>query len=161
MRLSSSSVLANAPSNLSTLAPMFAQAKELYFLSDSECHPFLEVAAIVNVFMGAAIIMPIGMTFLVAFMSDHWMILLSSLAYSLGLSFLARSTPPVLSNATGTCSLYQPECIGNTQGVLFCTALALIAVGISGHITSLRSFFTEQGKIKTPSDQIDMKRKVP
>uniref|UniRef100_A0A7N2M484 Uncharacterized protein n=1 Tax=Quercus lobata TaxID=97700 RepID=A0A7N2M484_QUELO len=40
-------------------------------------------AAIVNVFTGAATIMPIGMAFLVdAFMGDYWMLLLSSLAYS-------------------------------------------------------------------------------
>jgi hypothetical protein len=40
-------------------------------------------AAIVNVFTGAATIMPIGMAFLVdAFMGDKWMLLLSSLAYS-------------------------------------------------------------------------------
>ena len=40
-------------------------------------------AAIVNVFSGVATIMPIGMAFLVdAFMGDHWMLLLSSLAYS-------------------------------------------------------------------------------
>ena len=38
-------------------------------------------AAIVNVFTGAATIMPIGMAFLVdAFMGDYWMLLLSSLA---------------------------------------------------------------------------------
>ena len=40
-------------------------------------------AAIVNVFTGAATIMPLGMAFLVdAFMGDYWMLLLSSLAYS-------------------------------------------------------------------------------
>ena len=40
-------------------------------------------AAIVNLFIGVAAIMPIGMTFLVnAFMGDYWILLLSSLAFS-------------------------------------------------------------------------------
>ena len=41
-------------------------------------------AAIVNVFYGVVSIMPIGMAFLVdAFIGDYWMLLLSSLAYSI------------------------------------------------------------------------------
>nr|XP_023891101.1 protein NRT1/ PTR FAMILY 5.5-like [Quercus suber]XP_023891102.1 protein NRT1/ PTR FAMILY 5.5-like [Quercus suber]XP_023891103.1 protein NRT1/ PTR FAMILY 5.5-like [Quercus suber] len=102
-------------------------------------------AAIVNVFSGVATIMPIGMAFLVdAFMGDYWMLLLSSLAYSFGVSCLAMSTPPVLSNAVGNCGEYKPHCIGDAQKVLFYTALALIAIGISGHITSLESFLNQQ-----------------
>ncbi|KAM3737654.1 hypothetical protein ACB098_09G072700 [Castanea mollissima] len=102
-------------------------------------------AAIVNVFSGVATIMPIGMAFLVdAFMGDFWMLLLSSLAYSFGVSCLAMSTPPVLSNAVGNCGEYKPHCIGDAQKVLFYTALALIAIGISGHITSLESFLNQQ-----------------
>ncbi|KAK4582529.1 hypothetical protein RGQ29_025643 [Quercus rubra] len=102
-------------------------------------------AAIVNVFSGVATIMPIGMAFLVdAFMGDYWMLLLSSLAYSFGLSFLAMSTPHVLPDATRNCDAHKPGCIGDAQKVLFYTALALIAVGIAGHITSLESFLKQQ-----------------
>ena len=54
------------------------------------------------------------------------------------------STPPFLSNAAGNCGAYKPECIGDAQKVLFYTALALIAIGISGHITSLKSFLKQQ-----------------
>ncbi len=54
------------------------------------------------------------------------------------------STPPVLSNAAGNCGEYKPECIGDAQKVLFYTALALIAIGVSGHITSLGSFLNYQ-----------------
>uniref|UniRef100_A0A2N9FBE9 Uncharacterized protein n=1 Tax=Fagus sylvatica TaxID=28930 RepID=A0A2N9FBE9_FAGSY len=54
------------------------------------------------------------------------------------------STPPVLSNAAGNCGEYKPECIGDAQKVLFYTALALIAIGVSGHITSLGSFLNCQ-----------------
>nr|XP_023870579.1 protein NRT1/ PTR FAMILY 5.5-like isoform X1 [Quercus suber]XP_023870580.1 protein NRT1/ PTR FAMILY 5.5-like isoform X1 [Quercus suber]XP_023870581.1 protein NRT1/ PTR FAMILY 5.5-like isoform X1 [Quercus suber] len=102
-------------------------------------------AAIVNVFSGAATIMPIGMAFLVdAFMGDYWMLLLSSLAYSFGLSLLAMSTPPILSNAAGNCGAYKPDCIGDAQMVLFYTALAFLVIGISGHITSLDAFLKQQ-----------------
>ncbi|GAV68519.1 PTR2 domain-containing protein [Cephalotus follicularis] len=117
-------------------------------------------AAIVNVFMGAAIIMPIGMAFMVdTFMGDYSMLLLSSLAYSFGMSFLAMSTPPVLAEAVGTCSAYEPDCIGNTQKVLFYTALALIAVGVAGHVTSLVSFINHQ--IETVDKDFHSKWKLP
>ncbi|XP_030927901.1 protein NRT1/ PTR FAMILY 5.5-like isoform X1 [Quercus lobata] len=106
-------------------------------------------AAIVNVFTGVAAIMPIGMTFLVdAFMGDYWMLLLSSLAFSFGMGSLTMSTPPVLSDVAagncGACKPLKPDCIGNTQKALFYTALALVAIGISGHITSLESFLKQQ-----------------
>ncbi|KAK9986062.1 hypothetical protein SO802_031013 [Lithocarpus litseifolius] len=118
-------------------------------------------AAIVNVFSGVATIMPIGMAFLVdAFMGDYWMLLLSSLAYSFGVSCLAMSTPPVLSYAAGNCGEYKPHCIGDAQKVLFYTALALIAIGISGHITSLESFLNHQIKNQT-SDQDDSEKPKP
>jgi peptide/histidine transporter 3/4 len=54
------------------------------------------------------------------------------------------STPPFLSNAAGNCGAYKPECIGDAQKFLFYTALALIAIGMSGHITSLNSFLELQ-----------------
>ena len=66
------------------------------------------------------------------------------------MSFLAMSTPPVLSNVAGNCSAYKPDCIGDAQKVLFYTALALIAIGISGHITSSESFLKQQMEIPTP-----------
>lgn len=50
------------------------------------------------------------------------------------------STPPVL----GKCSEYQPECIGDSQKVLFYTALPLIAFGMGGHMTSFNGFLADQ-----------------
>ncbi|KAM3737647.1 hypothetical protein ACB098_09G072200 [Castanea mollissima] len=101
-------------------------------------------AAIVNVFSGVATIMPIGLAFLVdAFMGDYWMLLLSSIAYSFGLSFLAMSTPHVLPDAARNCDAHKPGCIGDAQKVLFYAALALIAIGIAGHITSFESFLKQ------------------
>ncbi|XP_050243856.1 protein NRT1/ PTR FAMILY 5.5 isoform X2 [Quercus robur] len=100
-------------------------------------------------FVRITAIMPIGMTFLVdAFMGDYWMLLHSSLAFSFGMGSLTMSTPPVLSDvAAGNCGAYKPlnpDCIGNTQKAIFYTALALVAIGISGHITSLESFLKQQ-----------------
>ena len=58
---------------------------------------------------------------------------------------LTMSTPwPVLSDVAGNCGAYKPDCIGNTQKALFYIALALVAFGISGHITSLESFLKQQ-----------------
>ena len=54
------------------------------------------------------------------------------------------STPPVLSNVAGNCSAYKPDCIGDVQKALFYIALALTAIGISGHITSLEPFLNQQ-----------------
>ncbi|XP_050142235.1 protein NRT1/ PTR FAMILY 5.5 [Malus sylvestris] len=102
-------------------------------------------AGILNIFWGMVAIMPVGLPFLVdAFMGNFWMVLVSSFSYCVGLGFLSMSTPPVLTGATGTCSAYEPECIGQAQKAIFFTALALIAVGVCGHLTSLRRFIAEQ-----------------
>ncbi|XP_059311603.1 protein NRT1/ PTR FAMILY 5.5-like isoform X2 [Lycium ferocissimum] len=58
--------------------------------------------------------------------------------------FLTMSTPPVLAKATGTCSAYQPECIGEGQHILFYIALALSALGEAGQAVSFGSFLVEQ-----------------
>ncbi|XP_021828955.1 protein NRT1/ PTR FAMILY 5.5-like [Prunus avium] len=106
---------------------------------------FTHAAAIVNLFWGIVAILPVGLQFLVdAFMGNYWMVLVSSFAYSAGLGFLSMSTPPVLARATGTYSAYEPECIGQGQKILFYTAIVLIAVGMSGHLTSLGAFIAEQ-----------------
>ncbi|XP_024030021.1 protein NRT1/ PTR FAMILY 5.5 isoform X2 [Morus notabilis] len=90
--------------------------------------------------------MPFTMQYIVdTFMGNYWMVLLSNFACSIGLGFLSMSTPPVLSKVAGTCSEYKPECVGIGQKTLFYTALALIAVGLSGHVTSL-SILTEEHK---------------
>ncbi|CAB4284689.1 unnamed protein product [Prunus armeniaca] len=106
---------------------------------------FTHAAAIVNLYWGIVAVLPVGLQFLVdAFMGNYWMVLVSSFAYSAGLGFLSMSTPPALAGATGTCSAYEPECIGQGQKILFYTAVALIAVGMSGHLTSLGAFIAEQ-----------------
>ncbi|CAL5321124.1 unnamed protein product [Camellia sinensis] len=62
----------------------------------------------------------------------------------IGLGLLTMSTPPVLAKATATCSLYKPECIGEGEKILFYTALALVAIGVSGHLILLSTFMVEQ-----------------
>ncbi|KAM7461464.1 hypothetical protein LguiA_029585 [Lonicera macranthoides] len=113
---------------------------------------FTHAAGIVNVWGGIAMILPIGFAFLVdSAIGNYLMLLLSSISYTIGLGFLAMSTPPVLYKSTDTCSEYKPKCIGHTQKVLFYTALALIAVGISGHVVALQSFY-EQNKSNTKNE---------
>ncbi|KAM7461451.1 hypothetical protein LguiA_029572 [Lonicera macranthoides] len=112
---------------------------------------FTHAAGIVNVWGGIAMILPIGFAFLVdSAIGNYLMLLLSSISYTIGLGFLAMSTPPVLYKSTSTCSEYKPKCIGHTQKVLFYTALALIAVGISGHVVALQSFYEQNKSIALP-----------
>ncbi|KAK2966123.1 hypothetical protein RJ640_018376 [Escallonia rubra] len=130
------------------------------YLTDVWKISFTHAAGIVNIWSGVAMIMPIGSAFLVdTLIGNYSMLLLSSIAYSIGLGFLAMSTPPVLHNATGTCREYRPECIGHVQQILFYAALALIAVGISGHVISLGSFSAEQTTSDTEEDDETKTRK--
>ncbi|KAI5325820.1 hypothetical protein L3X38_034894 [Prunus dulcis] len=103
-------------------------------------------AAIVNLYSGVVGIMPVGMiciVYMTGYMGSYWMILLSRFAFTAGLVLLAMSTPPVLAGATGTCSSYKAECIGQVQKVLFYTSLPLIAVGVSAYLGSALTFIDE------------------
>ncbi|XP_042486391.1 protein NRT1/ PTR FAMILY 5.5 isoform X3 [Macadamia integrifolia] len=117
-------------------------------------------AAIVNVFTGVSTLLPLALTFLMdTFFGNFWMLLFSSLSYCVGMGFLAMSTPPVLSAATGTCNNYDPACIGDTQTVLFYISLVLIAFGMAGHISSLGPFIMDQvppeagGNVEAPPNE--------
>ncbi|XP_022851734.1 protein NRT1/ PTR FAMILY 5.5-like [Olea europaea var. sylvestris] len=100
---------------------------------------------ILNIWNGVTMVLPIGFLYLVdTFLGNFLMLLLSSIAYSVGMGFLYMSTPPVLASSMGTCKDYEPNCICGTQKVLFYTALALLAVGIAGHSVSLYPFFVKQ-----------------
>ncbi|XP_027100336.1 protein NRT1/ PTR FAMILY 5.5 [Coffea arabica] len=106
---------------------------------------FTRAAGIMNVANGLAKVLPLVFFLIVdCGLGNYWMLLLSSVSYAIGLGFLSMSTPPVLAKETGSCKHYKPECIGHTQKALFYTALALIAVGISGHIVSLVALFVDQ-----------------
>lgn len=120
---------------------------------------FTHASGIVNIWGGISFLLPVPFAFLVdTLMGNYSMLLLSSIAYSIGLGLLSMSTPPVLTS--GTCSEYRPECIGQTQKVLFYTALALIAVGISGHLVSLRTFLAEQTTSETENVETEMGGKI-
>ncbi|KAF8392004.1 hypothetical protein HHK36_022344 [Tetracentron sinense] len=115
------------------------------YLTDVWKLSITQAAAIVNVYSGLVAIMPIGMAFLLNHcLGTYWMLFLSSVTYSIGLSFLAMSTPPFLSKVTGTCSEYEPACIGKIQSIFFYVALALIAVGKSSHSVSVKLFWEVQ-----------------
>ncbi|KAM0061219.1 putative proton-dependent oligopeptide transporter family, MFS transporter superfamily [Helianthus debilis subsp. tardiflorus] len=94
-------------------------------------------AGIINIWNGITPVLAFAFAFFFdAFIGDFYMLVFSSIAYSVGLGLLSMSTPPVF----GTCKDYNQECIGYTQKVLFYTALSLIAVGMDGHMVSLAPF---------------------
>ncbi|KAD3067726.1 hypothetical protein E3N88_35606 [Mikania micrantha] len=100
-------------------------------------------AGIINIWNGITPVLAISFACVVdIFMGDFYMLLLSSIAYSVGLGLLSMSTPPVF----GPCKDYKKECIGHTQKVMFYVALPLIAVGLAGHMVSLTPFLDLQTK---------------
>ncbi|KAK9920452.1 hypothetical protein M0R45_029007 [Rubus argutus] len=116
---------------------------------------FAHAAELVNLFYGMTAIMTVGMQLIVdSFMGNYWMVLFSSFAYTIGLVLLTMSTPPVLSKTTGTCSAYEPQCLGQVQKKLFYIALPLIAVGMAGQLTSVDTFADQQ---TSPSESSDIK----
>ncbi|KAI5325821.1 hypothetical protein L3X38_034895 [Prunus dulcis] len=127
------------------LLAAYAMWMTMAYLTDAWKLNLKHAAAIVNLFWGMVAIMPVGLQFVVdTFMGYYWMVLLSSFSYIAGLGFLSMLTPPDLAVATATCSAYDPECIGQGQKILFFTALALIAVGFSGHLVSVPQFMADQ-----------------
>ncbi|XP_027150903.1 protein NRT1/ PTR FAMILY 5.5-like [Coffea eugenioides] len=115
------------------------------YLSDVWKIGFTHAAGIMNVYNGLAKCVPLFLfSFVDCGVDNFWILLFSSIAFSTGLGFLSMSTPPVLHKATHTCNEYQPNCIGHTQKALFYSGLALVAVGISGHIVSLVTFALDQ-----------------
>ncbi|XP_035841325.1 protein NRT1/ PTR FAMILY 5.5-like [Helianthus annuus] len=100
-------------------------------------------AGIINIWNGITSVLAIVFAFFVdAFTGDFFMLVVSSIAYSVGLGLLSMSTPDVF----GPCKDDKKECIGHTQKVLFYIALLLIAVGMAGHMVSLTPFLDLQTK---------------
>ncbi|XP_027153708.1 protein NRT1/ PTR FAMILY 5.5-like [Coffea eugenioides] len=102
-------------------------------------------AGIMNVYTGLTKFLPlVFFIFVDAGLGNYRSLLLSSIAFSIGMGFLSMSTPPVLHKVTGTCKDYEPNCLGHTQKALFYTALALIAAGLSVRVVSLVAFAENQ-----------------
>lgn len=117
---------------------------------------FTHAAGIMNIYTGLTKFLPLVLVIFVdAGLGNYWSLLLSSTAFSIGLGFLSMSTPPVLHKATGTCKVYEPNCLGHTQKALFYTALALIAVGLSGHVVSLVAFADNQIEKKPDKPKVN------
>ncbi|CAH1433059.1 unnamed protein product [Lactuca virosa] len=107
-------------------------------------------AGIINIWNGITAVLAIVFAYIVdSFLGDYYMLLLSSISYTIGLGLLSMSTPPVF----GPCSEYKEICIGHTQNVLFYTALPLIAVGMSGHVVSLMAFLNLQTNNENEADK--------
>ncbi|PON51299.1 Proton-dependent oligopeptide transporter family [Parasponia andersonii] len=100
---------------------------------------FRIAAAIVNVFWGMMAIMPIFMKFMkLKFeMPDHWVVLLCSFAYTIGLGLLSFSTPKTVSGKTDN---------SNDVGhrTLFYMSLPFIAVARSGYAISLEKLINDE-----------------
>ncbi|KZV15240.1 hypothetical protein F511_26386, partial [Dorcoceras hygrometricum] len=102
-------------------------------------------AGILNIWGGICRILPLFFLFFVdALLGNFKMLVISSMSFSVGIGFISMSTPPVLASATGTCKEYEAQCIGHTQKVLFYTGLALVAVGMSGNLVSVRGLLEQQ-----------------
>ncbi|PIN01588.1 H+/oligopeptide symporter [Handroanthus impetiginosus] len=115
------------------------------YLTDVWELSFTHAAGILNIWEGISMILRVFFLFLVdALLGNFKMLLISSTAYSLGIGFVAMSTPPVLANSTNTCKQYEPKCVGHTQKVLFYTGMGLVAVGIAGNLVSVKPFLKEQ-----------------
>ncbi|KAI3675316.1 hypothetical protein L1987_84905 [Smallanthus sonchifolius] len=128
---------------LANLLSLFAIFVMMNFLTNVWNLSITQAAAIINIFYGITQTLIIVFAFLVdAFLGDFYMLLLSSIAYSIGLGLLSLSTPTFF----GPCSDYKEECIRHIQKVLYFTALPLIAVGMAGHEVSLSSFLDLQDK---------------
>ncbi|XP_047309625.1 protein NRT1/ PTR FAMILY 5.5-like [Impatiens glandulifera] len=127
------------------LLALYVMWMMMFYLTNVWKLGFTHAAAIVNIFTGAWTMMLLPMEYLVdAFMGSYLILLLSSISYSLGMGFLWMSTPPILGKSHGLCGEYLPECIGDEQRVLFYAGLALIAIGLSGHLVSLGPFTAAQ-----------------
>lgn len=117
----------------------------MIYLTDVWKLDYTNAAAIINIWMGAALILPLPLSYLAdAFLGNFCLLLLTTLSYLVGLGLLWMSTPPVLAKSYGNCIAYKPECIGDHQRVLFYAGLALIALGMAGHSTFLGPFTLEQ-----------------
>ncbi|KAL8526716.1 hypothetical protein ACS0TY_015786 [Phlomoides rotata] len=70
-------------------------------------------------------------------LNESWEILLQ------GIMLVTMSTPPILTNSTGSCKEYEAQCISHTKRVMFYAGMALLAMGIRGHRASLKPYNDE------------------
>ncbi|KAK4396140.1 protein NRT1/ PTR FAMILY 5.5 [Sesamum angolense] len=126
------------------------------YLTDVWKLDLTHAAGILNVWTGLSMVLPAFFLFLVdERLGNFTMLVISSIAYTVGIAFVTMSTPPVLANRTGTCKQYEPECIGHTQKVLFYIGMASVAVGIAGNLISVHPFREEQDDKSNSNPTID------
>ncbi|KAL8547533.1 hypothetical protein ACS0TY_007026 [Phlomoides rotata] len=67
-----------------------------------------------------------------------------------GIILVTMSTPPILTNSTGSCKEYKAQCISHTKKVMFYPGMALLAMGIGGHRASLKPYNDESEAYSSP-----------
>lgn len=115
------------------------------YLTDVWDLSLTHAAGILNIWNGIYRILPVFFLYLVdSFLGNFKLLVVTSIAYSAGIAFVAMSAPPILANSTHTCEEYKPQCIGHTQKGLLYAGMALIAVGVAGNLVSVKPFLFEQ-----------------
>ncbi|KAL8517310.1 hypothetical protein ACS0TY_015519 [Phlomoides rotata] len=114
------------------------------YLTDVWNLSFTHAAAILNIWGGISWILPLLFLFLAdAHTGNFKMVVISSIADSVGIMLVTMSTPPILTNSTGSCKEYEAQCISHTKRVMFYAGMALLAMGIGGHRASLKPYNDE------------------
>nr|GMD43371.1 protein NRT1/ PTR FAMILY 5.5-like [Ipomoea batatas] len=126
------------------IAAEYALFLLMTYLTDAWGLGFAYAAGIINIWTGLSKILSLYGASMVDKYGNYRVLLYSSIVYSIGLTFLYMSTPPVLDNMAGNCGEDQPKCYGPAQKGTFYISLVLTGVGMAGHAVSLDPFLDEQ-----------------
>ncbi|XP_019186192.1 PREDICTED: protein NRT1/ PTR FAMILY 5.10-like isoform X1 [Ipomoea nil] len=127
------------------IAAEYALFLLMAYLTDAWGLGFAYAAGIINIWTGLSKLLCLCGAFIADKIGNYWMLLYSTIVYSIGMAFLYMSTPPVLENMAGNCGEDRPECYGPAQKATFYISLVLTGVGMAGHAVSLDPFLDEQG----------------
>ncbi|XP_051138383.1 protein NRT1/ PTR FAMILY 5.5-like [Andrographis paniculata] len=112
------------------------------YLTDAWGLNFTHSAAIVNMWEGLAKMLPLAIALISSLFPNPLLVpILCTISYAIGWILMTLSTPPLLARSTGTCSDYQPDCIGHTQKVLFYIGFPMVTVGMSSIVVLVAFIF--------------------
>nr|GMC69275.1 protein NRT1/ PTR FAMILY 5.5-like [Ipomoea batatas] len=126
------------------IAAEYALFLLMTYLTDAWGLGFAYAAGIINIWTGLSKLLSLYGASMVDKFGNYRVLLYSSIVYSIGLTFLYMSTPPVLDNMAGNCGEDRPKCYGPAQKGTFYISLVLTGVGMAGHAVSLDPFLDEQ-----------------
>ncbi|XP_031103200.1 uncharacterized protein LOC116006846 [Ipomoea triloba] len=126
------------------IAAEYALFLLMTYLTDAWGLGFAYAAGIINIWTGLSKLLSLYGASMVDKFGNYRVLLYSSIVYSIGLTFLYMSTPPVLDNMAGNCGEDRPKCYGPAQKGTFYISLVLTGVGMAGHTVSLDPFLDEQ-----------------